>query len=244
MEAAGDSTVPADGLPELLTMPCAAGASVSRSPRTTGRRSPPTSSRSWAGPTCSTSCSGRTPGSGPSRNRRWSWRPHGGWAWSLFEALMVGDTAHDLHAGRAAGMETVLVTGSGSTVPRLTPEVEAAGRHRRRHRSPTSRPNLVRPRPSPGFVTRSSRRLLSGSGRGGNVSRIPNARRDSCRARCLTGARSGASHPARWRTSSREPRGRDDLVDPGDRRPRSSRRVHRSGLSPVVGGQDPKHRRR
>ena len=31
------------------------------------------------------------------------------------EAIMVGDTAHDLHAGRAAGMETVLVTGSGGT---------------------------------------------------------------------------------------------------------------------------------
>lgn len=30
-------------------------------------------------------------------------------------AAMVGDTAHDLHAGRAAGVLTVLVTGSGAT---------------------------------------------------------------------------------------------------------------------------------
>lgn len=40
------------------------------------------------------------------------------------EAIMVGDTAHDLHAGRAAGMETVLVTGSGGTGA-VTAETEA-----------------------------------------------------------------------------------------------------------------------
>ena len=38
------------------------------------------------------------------------------------ESIMIGDTAHDLHAGRAAGMETVLVTGSGGTGA-VTPEV-------------------------------------------------------------------------------------------------------------------------
>lgn len=42
------------------------------------------------------------------------------------EALMVGDTAHDLHAGRAAGMETVLVTGSGSTAAVTTEVLELA----------------------------------------------------------------------------------------------------------------------
>lgn len=40
------------------------------------------------------------------------------------EALMVGDTPHDLHAGRAAGMETALVTGSGATSA-VTAEVAA-----------------------------------------------------------------------------------------------------------------------
>lgn len=33
------------------------------------------------------------------------------------ETLMVGDTAHDVQSGRAAGMATVLVTGSGATGP-------------------------------------------------------------------------------------------------------------------------------
>ena len=42
------------------------------------------------------------------------------------EAIMVGDTAHDLHAGRAAGMETVLVTGSGSTAAVTADVVELA----------------------------------------------------------------------------------------------------------------------
>ena len=121
MHAAADTTVPADGLPELLTSLRIRG--VGLAVATNDWEEIATDQLEILGwsdlfDVVMGSDSGHgakpEPGMVLEAARRLGVEPA--------EAIMVGDTAHDLHAGRSAGMETVLVTGSGSTAA-VTPEV-------------------------------------------------------------------------------------------------------------------------
>ena len=123
MEAAGDSTVPAEGLPELLNALRSRGIGLAVATNDWEEiAADQLEILGWADlfDVVLGSDSGHgakpEPGMVLEAARRLGVEPA--------EALMVGDTTHDLHAGRAAGMETVLVTGSGSTAA-VTPEVEA-----------------------------------------------------------------------------------------------------------------------
>ncbi|MEM7288402.1 MAG: HAD family hydrolase [Actinomycetota bacterium] len=120
MVAANDSTVPADGLPDLLTSLRGRGVGLAVATNDWEQIAiDQLEILGWADlfDVVMGSDSGHgakpEPGMVLEAARRLGVEPS--------EAIMIGDTAHDLHAGRAAGMETVLVTGAGSTAA-VTPE--------------------------------------------------------------------------------------------------------------------------